>query len=108
MRYITYARHPNGYVVSRVGNEVAFPVLEFAEIGMGGLEAHADLYERVGRLTQSKVMGTRVRRDVQVLHSSLVDMRQAALRLIETLEFHHIRPSEKLLKFRADLETSNG
>lgn len=37
-RNITYARHSEGYVYSRVGNEVAFPVLEFAEIGMGGLE----------------------------------------------------------------------
>ena len=39
-RYITYARHSDGYVISRMGSELAWPILEFAEIGMGGLEKY--------------------------------------------------------------------
>jgi hypothetical protein len=33
---ITYAIHPDGYTVSRVGSEVAWPVLEYDKIGRGG------------------------------------------------------------------------
>lgn len=48
---ITYARHIEGYVYSRVGNEVAFPVLEYAEIGMGGLERATGIQYEPGNFT---------------------------------------------------------
>jgi hypothetical protein len=35
-RIITYGIEPDGTVISRVGSEVAFPVLDFEGIGMGG------------------------------------------------------------------------
>lgn len=37
-RFITYAVHDEGFIVSRVGNELAWPVLDFGGIGMGGTE----------------------------------------------------------------------
>lgn len=48
---ITYARHVDGLTYSRVGNEVAFPVLEFAEIGQGGLERSTGIQYAVGDFT---------------------------------------------------------
>ena len=37
MRNITYAIHEiSGYVVSRIGSEVAWPILDFDAIGRGG------------------------------------------------------------------------
>jgi len=36
LRTIQYARHAEGYYVSRVGSELAWPVLEFEAIGCGG------------------------------------------------------------------------
>lgn len=35
-KIIIYGIEPDGTVISRVGGEVAFPVLDFAGIGMGG------------------------------------------------------------------------
>jgi hypothetical protein len=35
-RTITYGIEPDGTVISRVGSEVAFPVLDFEAIGKGG------------------------------------------------------------------------
>lgn len=35
-RVITYGIEPDGTVISRVGSEVAFPVLDFEGIGKGG------------------------------------------------------------------------
>jgi hypothetical protein len=34
--FVTYGIEPDGTVISRVGSEIAFPVLDFAAIGMGG------------------------------------------------------------------------
>jgi hypothetical protein len=36
IRYITYGIEPDGTVISRVGSEIAFPVLDFEAIGQGG------------------------------------------------------------------------
>jgi hypothetical protein len=33
---ITYATHPDGYVISRVGSEVAWPVIQYDQIGKDG------------------------------------------------------------------------
>jgi hypothetical protein len=35
-RIITYGIQPDGTVISRVGGEIAFPVLDFGAIGQGG------------------------------------------------------------------------
>ena len=35
-RIITYGIEPDGTVISRVGSEIAFPVLDFGAIGQGG------------------------------------------------------------------------
>jgi hypothetical protein len=36
MKHIIYGIEPDGTVISRVGSEVAFPVLDFEAIGKGG------------------------------------------------------------------------
>lgn len=48
---ITYARHIDGFVYSRVGDEIAFPVLEFAEIGQGGVERSTGIQYEAGNFT---------------------------------------------------------
>lgn len=44
-RIIMYAVLPSGQVVSRVGNEMAWPVLDFEAIGMGGKDKHPNTGE---------------------------------------------------------------
>lgn len=36
MKHIMYGIEPDGTVISRVGSEIAFPVLDFGAIGQGG------------------------------------------------------------------------
>ena len=46
LRTITFAVHrDNGLVISRVGNELAWPVLDFPAIGMGGIGDDGVEYE---------------------------------------------------------------
>jgi hypothetical protein len=38
VRQVTYAIHADGFVISRFRDALAWPVLEYVEIGMGGVE----------------------------------------------------------------------
>ena len=55
MKTIQYAIHEDGYVVSRVGSEVAWPVLDYDAIGRGGDGYPVGNYYGPNRWTLNKI-----------------------------------------------------